>query len=410
MSRAYLILLLVFAHLVQLHSQTSDTLTLPDSGLIREFAFLPLPVVAARPALGFMYGLAPSASWMMGPAETTHRSAMVSSILYTTKKQFLFFLKTNVFLRNDTWNLLGDWRYFDTSQPTFGLGTGPASAHLTSGGIEYEDGKFTQPTKASQAMDFKFFRFYQVGLKRFRDSRLFLGLGYHLDIYYQVDDKLLDLDTIPPVETYHHLYSVARGFSTTDYTLSGLSLNAIYDTRDNAINPYDGRFAYLSLRFNPTFLGSDQNSSVLWFEYRDYFRLSHHRPRHLLGIWFYGNMITSGNVPYLDLPALGWDQFGRSGRGYAQGRFRGENLMYAEVEYRIPLLREKELLGMVLFLNATTASSTDDQIGLFEYIEPAAGTGLRIMINRRARTNISLDYAWGHYGSHGFYLNVNEVF
>jgi len=33
---------------------------------------------------------------------------------------------------------MGDWRFFITSQPTFGLGTGPQSAKLLGTGIEYD--------------------------------------------------------------------------------------------------------------------------------------------------------------------------------------------------------------------------------------------------------------------------------
>jgi hypothetical protein len=32
------------------------------------------------------------------------------------------------------------------------------------------------------------------------------------------------------------------------------------------------------------------------------------------------------------------------------------------------------------------------------------------MLDKRARTNLTLDYAWGNYGAQGFYLSLNEVF
>jgi hypothetical protein len=35
--------------------------------------------------------------------------------------------------------------------------------------------------------------------------------------------------------------------------------------------------------------------------------------------------ITFGSPPYLELPAIGWDTYQRSGRGYPEGRVRGEN-------------------------------------------------------------------------------------
>ena len=153
---------------------------------------------------------------------------------------------------------------------------------------------------------------------------------------------------------------------------------------------------------------------MLWLEYRDYFNLSKKRPRHLIGLWTYASMVTSGEVPYMDLPAVGWDQFGKSGRGYLQGRFRGKQLVYGELEYRVPLptifKKHPDLFGAVAFVNATTANNTASDIDLFQYIDPAYGLGLRVMVSKKSKANLTLDYAWGKYGSQGFYFGFNETF
>ena len=221
---------------------------------------------------------------------------------------------------------------------------------------------------------------------------------------------LLDLDADPPVISSHYAYQTLMEMSVEKYTLSGISLNALLDSRDNVINPYDGRYAFINWRLNPTFLGSDKGSSILCLEYRDYLNLSKERPRHMLGFWTYGWFVTSGDVPYMDLPALGWDQFGRSGRAYAQGRIRGLDLIYGEIEYRFPLLPKNDLLGGVVFVNATTASSREAGVHLFDYLDYAYGAGLRVMINKKSRANLALDFAVGKYGASGFYLGINEVF
>ncbi|UXP30713.1 outer membrane protein assembly factor [Reichenbachiella agarivorans] len=404
------LLLLLFSLSTGAFAQSDTTQTDESNKLIQQLSFVPLPVIAANPAMGWMFGLAPAASWMMGPNSTTHRSSMVSTFIYTTKKQFLFTLKSNVFTDGDKWNLLGDWRYFVTSQPTYGLGTGSSSSILASTGFEYDDGKFSNGVDQAQMMKFNYLRFHETALKRIGDSRFFAGLGYHLDYHYNINDQLLDLDTIPPTFTSHYAYSIDRGFDPEGYVLSGISVNALFDSRDNAINPYSGRYGFASLRMNPEWLGSDQSSSLLWLEYRDYFNLSQSRKRHLIGVWTYGNFVVGGDVPYMDLPAVGWDQFGRSGRAYPQGRFRGEDIVYGEVEYRVPLQADKETFGAVVFLNATTTSNTDADIQLFDHIKPGYGVGLRIMVDKNARTNLSLDYGFGADGAKGFYLNVNETF
>lgn len=388
----------------------SDTTRAGEAKKEKNLSIIPLPVIAANPTNGFMYGLAPGASWFMGDAANTSISSGLGTLIYTTNKQFLFTAKTNVFLKGDSWNLLGDWRYFITSQPTYGLGTGPNSNKAVDSGIEFEDGMFSEPIKTSQMMEFNYVRFHETVLKRYEDSRLFLGAGYHFDYHYKIDDNLLSLDPDSLVLTSHYAYQTYHNMPLDKYTLSGVSLNVLYDSRDNAVNSYSGRYAFANIRINPEFLGSTESSSILWLEYRDYIHLNKARPRHLIGLWTYGWFVTSGKVPYLDLPAVGWDQFGRSGRAYTQGRFRGEDVWYGEVEYRVPLQKNKETFGAVIFLNGTTASSRTNDIGLFEYLDVGGGAGLRIMINKKSRTNLNLDFAVGEYGASGFYLGLNEVF
>ncbi|WP_075590501.1 BamA/TamA family outer membrane protein [Labilibacter marinus] len=376
----------------------------------KKVSLIPLPVIAVNPTNGLMYGVAPGASWFMGDKSNTSISSGLGTIIYTTNKQLILTAKTNVFLSGDKWNILSDWRYFMTSQPTFGLGTGPNSNKVIHDGFEYDDNQFSKKIETAQQMEFNFIRLHQTALRKHQDTRLFYGLGYHYDYHFDIKDNLLDIESDPPVLTSHYLYQEHQGFSQTEYTTSGVSFNLLFDSRDNAINPYSGRYAFVNLRVNPEFLGSDQSSSILWAEYRDYIHFDQERPRHLLGFWTYGWFVTSGKVPYLDLPAVGWDQFGNSGRAYTQGRFRGEDIWYGETEYRFPLQKNKETLGGVVFVNGTTASSRTNDINLFDYLDVGYGAGLRVMINKKSRTNLTLDYAWGNHGAKGFYLGLNEKF
>jgi hypothetical protein len=388
---------------------TTDTMAQEPPGS-RKFKIVPFPVIAANPSSGFMYGLAPAAYWRMGNPANTSLSNLLSTILWTTKNQFLFTAKANTYFKGDQATMQTDIRYFDTSQPTYGLGTGPQSAKPISGNpIEYPDYPF-RAIPDEQMMEFQFLRVYNTFMYRYKDTRFFLGLGYHLDIHQNIEDNLLDLDTMPPAVTSHYGYSLKYEFDPKGYTSSGVSLNLLWDSRDNTVNPYKGFYAYGQFKVNPTWLGSDQKSNVLWLEYRDYFPVIASRPRHLVGLWLYGWFVTNGSVPYLDLPALGWDQFGRSGRAYTQGRFRGQQLIYSEGEYRFPLQRNKERWGGVVFVNATTATNKDANIRLYDYLDVGYGVGLRWMFSEDTRANVNIDYAWGNYGAQGFYLGMNEVF
>lgn len=423
MKKIFLFFLLILP--AWLISAPNDTIPEKKNKKEKKVYLMILPAIASNPTNGLLYGAAASATWYMGPPESTHLSEAMASIIYTTKKQSINLIKSNLFLENDSWILKGDWRVFFSSAPTYGLGTGPQSAKPVGTGIKYQDNIFSEPIPDAQMMEFDLIRLHETVLKRIGDSRFFAGLGYHLDYHYNIRGNLLDLDTTPPVITSHYGYSSKYGFDPERYFLSGISLNGLYDSRDNPVFPTDGRYAFLSLHMNPEFLGSTKNSTMLWLEYRDYFNLSQKRPRHLIAVWFFGHFVTSGDVPYMDLPASGWDQFGKSARAYTQGRFRGKELLYVETEYRfpIPIIKKyPDLLGGVAFINATTASNHEKyhdpnsntdlsaDIDLFEYVDPGFGIGLRVMVVKKSKACITLDYAWGKYGAQGFWFGMNETF
>lgn len=82
--------------------------------------------------------------------------------------------------------------------------------------------------------------------------------------------------------------------------------------------------------------------------------------------------MTGGTAPYLDLPATGMDPYGRSGRGYPQARFRGESLVYGELEYRCTVTRNG-LFGVVAFLNTETLRNRETGEQLFDSFATGAG-------------------------------------
>jgi outer membrane protein assembly factor BamA len=105
-------------------------------------------------------------------------------------------------------------------------------------------------------MEFNYLRIHNTLMKRYKKSRFFVDLGHHLDYHNKINDQLLNLDTVPPIVTSHYGYSILEGFDPEQYLLSGVSFNLLFDSRDNAVNPYSGRYAYANMRVNPTFLGS----------------------------------------------------------------------------------------------------------------------------------------------------------
>lgn len=366
-----------------------------------------LPVIGSSPATGLFLGAGGVAAFYVGSPKHTRMSSCNLALQFTTKSQFILMLKTSGYTPHNQFFIQSDVRLMIYNQPTFGLGT---NAPDTSS-ILYQvniNGNNTTGSKGAQPIAYNYVKFHQIISKTINPSNtLFFGPGYHLVHHYSIDDQALNV--AEKKYTSHYIYSKEYGFDTSKYTMSGISANFVVDTRDNIINPYKGYYANVNIRFNETWLGSTAKSTMLWAEFRHYFSLSEKKNRHVLAIWAWANMQLSGHAPYMDLPAIGYDSKGLSGRGYAQGRFRGEQMLYSEVEWRFPISKCTEVLGAALFVNLTTASSHDNHVDLFEYIKPGIGGGLRIMLDKKSRTNLSMDYGVGR-KSNGFYMTAGEVF
>lgn len=127
----------------------------------------------------------------------------------------------------------------------------------------------------------------------------------------------------------------------------------------------------------------------------------------MLTFWAFYWTVLNKQVPYLDLPSLGWDPYQqRSGRGFDQNRYRGKGLIYFETEYRRNITHNG-LLGFVLFTNMNSVAQpvTDN----YSYLHVAGGGGVRIRLNKRSGTNIAIDYGISRTYS-GISLNLGETF
>jgi hypothetical protein len=157
---------------------------------------------------------------------------------------------------------------------------------------------------------------------------------------------------------------------------------------------------FLELAANPYLkpTGSTQN----WFNLRldGRYYLSN---RNVTKTWASRLLVehASKQVPYMLTPMTGRYFLTR---GYVQGRYRGNSLLTLESEYRAQIWK---WLGGVLFANVHSVS---EENGAFKYVNPAAGGGLRFMLNKEQRTNLRIDYARGLNDNSGLYFQITEVF
>lgn len=342
------------------------------------FSFLPIGATVPG-GTGKALITATTAATYLGPRRTTNISSAVFTPYLNFKGRFGLPLRTSLWFRNNVRTIWGDIRFLVYPQFTWGLGS------------HRKDGDHI-------LVDYKYIRFYQSVLNRITPY-FYAGLGYHLDYHFNIEseDPLVDLKTYT---------GYAYGTGRNSFS-SGISLNLLYDTRSNSINPLPGFFSTVVYRVNPRFLGSNDYWHSLYIDVRKYISLPKVRPYQQKQIAFWSYLWTALNksTPYLDLPSVGWDPYNRSGRGMDQNRYRGRTLLYLETEYRRDITRNG-LFGFVVFANTNTVSGSGT---LFTSWHPAAGAGLRIKFNKASNTNIGIDYGFSK-GYRSIIVNLGEAF
>lgn len=337
-----------------------------------------LPFSTSVPGGGHALITSTTAGFYLGDRADTHLSRVNFTPYTNFNKRFGLPIRSYVWLKGNEWVIDGDIRLLKYPHDIWGLG----KEH------SYRD-KIT--------IDYMYIRVYQHALKRIGDG-FFIGLGYDLDyrsnIYSKSDISLAEFTGYP------------HGTNSSSIS-SGLSMNFIFDTRANSINTWDGNYANIQFRINPTYLGSTANWESLYMELRRYHRLSPDpSQQNMIAIRSFFWKVFGSETPYLDLPALGWDTYNSSGRGLPLSRYRGQSLYYLEGEYRRDITRNG-LFGFVAFLNTTSVSGPSTN--LFGNWNLATGAGARIKFNKKSGTNIAIDYGVSK-GYKGFWLGLGEVF
>jgi len=352
----------------------------------RKRAFVLAPIVGSKPSTGLSLGVASNITFFRGDPETTHISTGYGAIRFTEEHQLLSSLRFAVFTENDRWFLQGDNRFQLNSLKTYDLG-------------------IDAPATGSVNTKYHYARLFEAGFLQVA-RHLFVGAGLDADTHSDVAPGSGTTQASFDQSAFT-TYSTAHQLPLTAQSSGGTTFDVLFDSRDSSVNPRQGWLASASYRtFFKGFLGGDSTWQELYLDTRTYVRLTP-SGRHTLAFWGIGDFVTGGVAPFLDLPDIGSD--GRSGRGYSEGRFRGDHLAYGEVEYR-GTLSPNGLFGMVVFLNTVTVSSPLQHESLGDSFATGAGLGLRVLLNKHSRTNLCADYGWGQQGSRGFYLAIQETF
>ena len=285
---------------------------------------------------------------------------------YTQNQQFDAWGQWNIFTRDEDYLLQGELRFRNFPDRFYGLGNNSLSSN-------------------EEKYAYNLVRLNSLMMKEIK-QHLYAGLDYEIEYEYG-----LKYTTGGELEK-GHITGYKGGFG------SALGLVAALDSRDNIINPYTGTFAEVATYLFGQYVGGQFNFFKIDGVYQRYWQLRKH---HILATQT-KLRITTGEVPFLDMSTAGDEDILR---GYPANRYRDNNFMATQVEYRFPLFWR---FGGVSFAGIGDVFNSVDDLR-FDRIKYSVGGGLRFVIKPAERLNVRLDYGYGRHGGE-FYFAVKESF
>lgn len=180
--------------------------------------------------------------------------------------------------------------------------------------------------------------------------------------------------------------------------VAGVSGMLTWDNRDNAFSSTRGQL----IEFSATVFSDGTESEFVYTNYifdgRKYLSINSNQ---IIAFQIYAN-INRGVVPILSLAAMGGSSIMR---GFYSGRFRDNNLIAAQTEYRLHVVKKWGLVGFA-GLGQVKSEIRRFAINEFKY---AFGGGIRFGLKPDERLNLRIDYGVTK-NSSGIYFTIGEAF
>ncbi len=343
------------------------------------------PSIGSKPSTGLNAGISSSMAFYAGEPKTTHISSFSAGMKVSQKRQTNVGSRVAIFTSQDRWFLLGDNRMAWTSQNTYDLGT---DAPITSGA----NAKFDSVRLYESA-------YRSVG------HRMFVGGG--LNISRHSDVRAGHTSTIAWNNSSYVAYAEANGFSVDSQKSGGTSMGFRFDTRDNAINPERGWLSATTYRtFFKGFLGGDSNWQELSLDVRTYRKIGEQRPAE-----------TGVLVPRR--PRHGRTRAVLRSTHHRRRRPLGARVQRGTLSRRPPAVRRDGISGHAdverpdRIRRVRQRHHRQRHHGGDEAVRQRRARGrfgMRVLLNKRSKTNLCTDYGWGRGGARGFYLSIQEAF
>jgi hypothetical protein len=309
--------------------------------------------------------------WPTARADSATRpSQLTAGGAYTTKGQWGVSLGASLYLPRNRWWIAG------------GIGAGffPATYYGVGPRTRVADGLLLE----------QHFRAADVRILRRLRGDFSAGVHYRGGSYTRV--KWEDTTRIP---------SGLAG--ATGGQLSGAGVVGQIDTRNSTTTPTHGHYLLVDLLRYGSWLGSDFSYTSASVDARVY--LPVRGARDVIALALYGQW-NGAEVPIQAMAMLGGITTQELMRGVYLGRFRDQNQLVAQADYRGHL---KGRFGYVVYGSAGNVYGSAGTT-LFDRLKFTYGTGLRFDINPSDPINLRVDYTFTSFGSGGLSLGAGEAF
>lgn len=376
-NRLLLLLLLVLFYGSKVQAQKPGLLARYWNSLVSDTSDISRPQLLVYPTLGF----SPETRWQFGLSalyvyyaarDTSNRLSSINPVVfYTLEKQYGLWVDHTLYSKKNRWFMQGRLRFQHFPLYYYGLGPNTPSEH---------------PARVDAT---------QILLRErlLRKIKPNFYAGLHTD-FQRHSALTFQAEENQPLE---------KPTGATGSTNLGVGLGVMLDTRNNVLNARNGVFSELAfLRYDGAWR-SDFNYTHLIADARAYLSVN---SRDVLAFQLLaqGNI---GDIPFNQLALLGNESMMR---GYYTGRYRDNNLLAFQTEYRfLPLpLRFTDRLGAAVFASAGSVCEYPEKLSTRDFVW-SGGAGLRLLLFPKKDIYTRIDAAFTEEGT-GFYIFIGEAF
>ncbi len=280
------------------------------------------------------------------------RSSINLGFTYTQNNQALFYLPYTLFIKNRSYQVYGELSYSRYNYNFYGVGNHQPENFVERYGVEFPRLRFT-------------------GLKKIT-RYVYAGLRYAYD---QV--SLFNLDT-----TGQLIRRTIKG--SGGGAVSGVGAVGLYDSRNSVFYPSTGWWGELVFYHDDPATGSSFRYNRIALDVSKYLSYK----QNILALNVY-SIYSDSDLPFFQMGQLGGQ---KKMRGFYEGRYRDNNLLVFQAEYRREIVGP---LGITVFGDVGQIAPRYDAFNQ-AYWRYTYGAGIRLMLDKVQKINLRIDVAVGN--------------